>query len=54
MVWQPGDVELLEARVVNLEEVCAGKLCALLDRSMLRDLYDVNNPTHSAVSCVSI
>jgi hypothetical protein len=41
LVWQPGDVEQPQARVVSLEEVCAGKLCALLDRSMPRDLYDV-------------
>ncbi len=40
-LWQPGDIDKPEARVVSLEEICAGKLCALLSRSMPRDLYDV-------------
>ncbi len=40
-LWQPKDMDKPNALVVSLEEVCAGKLCALLDRSMPRDLYDV-------------
>jgi len=39
-LWQPGDGDQPVAVTVSLEEICAGKLCARLDRSMPRDLYD--------------
>ena len=41
-LWQPGGGEVPVANTVSLEEICAGKLCALLDRSMARDLYDAS------------
>ncbi len=39
-LWQPGGGDQPVAATLSLEEICAGKLCALLDRSMPRDLYD--------------
>lgn len=39
-LWQPGGEQKPVANTMSLEEVCAGKFCALLDRSMPRDLYD--------------
>lgn len=39
-LWQPGSGDEPIANTVSLEEICGGKLCALLDRSMPRDLYD--------------
>ncbi len=38
--WQPGQYPALQARLVGMEELAAGKLCALLDRAAPRDLYD--------------
>jgi len=40
-LWQPGDMARPRARVVPVEELAAGKLCALLARAAPRDLYDV-------------
>ena len=40
MLWQPTGSDQPVANTVSLEEICAGKLCALLDRSMPRVLYD--------------
>jgi predicted nucleotidyltransferase component of viral defense system len=39
-LWQP-DGEAPRIRVVGPAELCAGKLCALLDRALPRDLFDV-------------
>lgn len=36
-MWQPGDLERPRLRVVSLDELCAGKLLALLDRAAPRD-----------------
>jgi len=38
--WQPGEYSAPQARLVGMEELAAGKLCALLDRAAPRDLYD--------------
>lgn len=38
--WQPGRYAAPQARLVGMEELAAGKLCALLDRAAPRDLYD--------------
>ncbi len=38
--WQPGQYPAPQARLVGMEELAAGKLCALLDRAAPRDLYD--------------
>ena len=38
--WQPGAYPAPQARLVGMEELAAGKLCALLDRAAPRDLYD--------------
>lgn len=38
--WQPGEYLAPQARLVGIEELTAGKLCALLDRAAPRDLYD--------------
>ncbi|MDY7092524.1 MAG: nucleotidyl transferase AbiEii/AbiGii toxin family protein [Acidobacteriota bacterium] len=40
-LWQPGQLERPATRIVGLEELCAGKICALLSRRAPRDLYDV-------------
>lgn len=39
-MWQPGDLDRPMAQVVAVEELCAGKLCALFGRSVPRDLFD--------------
>lgn len=39
-MWQPGVMERPQARVVAIEELAVGKLCALLSRSLPRDLFD--------------
>ncbi len=39
-VWQPADLPRPEVPVVGIEELCIGKLCALLGRTLPRDLFD--------------
>jgi predicted nucleotidyltransferase component of viral defense system len=39
-MWQPRGFERPRATVVGFEELAAGKLCALLNRAMPRDLFD--------------
>jgi predicted nucleotidyltransferase component of viral defense system len=40
-IWQPQGFPEVRASTVGREELCAGKLCALLDRAVPRDLWDV-------------
>lgn len=40
-LWQPGELDRVQVRVVGLEELLAGKLLALLDRGAARDVWDV-------------
>lgn len=40
-LWQPGGLDHLPARVVSLDELCIGKLLAMLDRTAPRDAWDV-------------
>ncbi len=40
-MWQPGGAGSPQVTVVGLEELCAGKFCALLSRSLPRDLFDM-------------
>lgn len=40
-MWQPGDHERPVAKIVPHEELYSGKACALLERVMPRDLFDV-------------
>lgn len=39
-LWQPAGAPRPTARAMALEEIAAGKLCALLDRAAARDLFD--------------
>jgi hypothetical protein len=39
-LWQPAGLPRPVARAMALEEIAAGKLCALLDRAAARDLFD--------------
>jgi hypothetical protein len=39
-LWQPAGAPRPSVRAMALEEIAAGKLCALLDRAAARDLYD--------------
>lgn len=39
--WQPGDFERPTVACVGIVELAGGKVCALLDRSAPRDLFDV-------------
>lgn len=41
LMWQPGDLDQPEVRLCGLEEIAAGKICAMLDRNKPRDLFDV-------------
>ena len=40
-LWSPDPEKSITARLISLPELCAGKICALLDRMMPRDLYDI-------------
>lgn len=40
-LWQPGGLDHQPALVVSLDELCIGKLLALLDRGAARDAWDV-------------
>lgn len=40
-LWQPGGLDQPHVGVVSLQELCCGKLLALLDRAAPRDLWDV-------------
>ena len=42
-LWQPGELDRPNVRVVSLEELLVGKLLALLDRGAARDVWDVAN-----------
>lgn len=42
IMWQPEGYPMLQPLVVGLEELVAGKLCALLDRTAPRDLWDAS------------
>lgn len=42
-LWQPGALERPRLRLVAVEELVIGKLCALLDRCAVRDAWDVAN-----------
>jgi predicted nucleotidyltransferase component of viral defense system len=39
-IWQPAGFATLTVQRVGSAELCAGKLCALLDRTAARDLWD--------------
>lgn len=39
-MWQPGEFPRPELTLAGLEDICAGKLCALMSRCRPRDLYD--------------
>lgn len=41
LMWQPGGLDQPEVRLCGLEEIAAGKICAMLDRNKPRDLFDV-------------
>lgn len=40
-LWSPEPEVDISALLISLPELCAGKICALFDRMMPRDLYDV-------------
>ena len=40
-LWSPDPDAGVTANLLSLHELCAGKICAMLDRMMPRDLYDV-------------
>ncbi len=42
-MWQPGGAGSPRVTVVGIEELCAGKFCALLSRALPRDLFDMAN-----------
>ena len=39
-MWQPGDLDRPMAKIVPYEELYSGKACALLERTLPRDLFD--------------
>jgi len=51
-LWQPGELDRVRVLVVGLEELLAGKLIALLDRSAARDVWDVANLSAEAIEVV--
>ncbi len=42
-LWQPGELDLPEVRMVGLQEIVAGKMLAMLDRGAARDVWDLAN-----------
>lgn len=42
-LWQPGELDRPEVRTVNLQEIVAGKLLAMLERGAARDVWDLAN-----------
>ena len=44
-LWQPGELDRPQVRLVGSEELLAGKFLALLDRSAARDAWDIANLT---------
>lgn len=40
-LWQPGELDRPTIRTVSSEELCVGKMLALLDRMAVRDVWDV-------------
>ncbi|MBI4311982.1 MAG: nucleotidyl transferase AbiEii/AbiGii toxin family protein [Chloroflexi bacterium] len=40
-MWSPDPLAAVSASIISLPELCAGKLCALLDRLAPRDVFDV-------------
>ena len=42
-MWQPGELDRPTVRVINLLEILLGKLMAFLDRSAVRDVWDLAN-----------
>jgi predicted nucleotidyltransferase component of viral defense system len=47
-MWQPGDLEQPTVRIVSLLEILVGKLLAYLDRSAVRDAWDLSFLTNRA------
>ena len=39
-LWSPDPTHSVTAQLLSFEELCAGKICALLDRMTPRDLFD--------------
>lgn len=42
-LWQPGDLDRPQVRVVSVTELIVGKLLAFLDRAAARDVWDAGN-----------
>jgi len=51
-LWQPGDLERPEVRLVSMEEILVGKLLAFFDRCAPRDLWDLSNLPAAALPFV--
>lgn len=52
-LWQPGDLDRPEVRLVSLEEILIGKFLAFFDRCAPRDLWDLANLPESALPVVA-
>ena len=48
-LWQPGELDRPQVRVVGLAELVAGKMLALLDRGAVRDAWDVAHLPEPAI-----
>lgn len=42
-LWQPGELDRPEVRMISLQEIVIGKMLAMLDRSAARDVWDLAN-----------
>jgi predicted nucleotidyltransferase component of viral defense system len=52
-LWQPGDLDRPQIRVVGLAELVAGKMLALLDRGAVRDAWDVAHLPEPAIEMLA-
>ncbi len=51
-LWQPGELDRPEIRVVGVTELVIGKLLAFLDRAAARDVWDVANLPNVALEAM--
>jgi predicted nucleotidyltransferase component of viral defense system len=42
-LWQPGELDRPEVRMISLQEIVIGKMLAMLDRGAARDVWDLAN-----------
>ncbi|MFP3870817.1 MAG: nucleotidyl transferase AbiEii/AbiGii toxin family protein [Syntrophobacteria bacterium] len=47
-LWQPGELDRPQVRIVSVQEIVVGKMLAMLDRGAARDVWDLANLPEAA------